>query len=395
MFIHLNPIGGIAGDMFIAAMLDAWPELKPKVFDAMRQTGLPSDWSLELKSASSSSITGKKLIISGDANNTHFSTGNYKDIRNRLANSALPPAVIERAIDIFHRLAVAEGAVHGKSIDAVHFHEIADWDSICDIVGTATILELLNCSEWSVDDIPMGSGTVNTAHGLMPVPAPATSQLLKGYILADDGISGERVTPTGAAILTHIVASQNMKRNNGRLMASGYGLGTKELKGVPNMLRVLAFEETTAELRTNDEVGEITFEVDDQTGEELAVALDILRTTQGVLDVVQYMVSGKKGRLATSVRVLCYPDHIDRAIEQIFLQTTTIGLRKQILNRSVLNRENISLDGVSAKKSIRPDGVITIKADMDELKLNTSTQAERSLRRNQLLQGAAKKNEKR
>ena len=395
MFIHLNTIGGIAGDMFIAAMLDAWPELKPKVFDAMRQTGLPPDWSLELNSASSSSITGKKLIITGDANNTHFSTGNYKDICNRLSVSALPPAVIERAVDIFHRLAVAEGAVHGKSIDAVHFHEIADWDSICDIVGTATILELLNCSEWSVDDIPMGSGTVNTAHGLMPVPAPATTQLLKGYIMADDGIAGERVTPTGAAILTHIAASQNTKRNNGRLIASGYGLGTKELKGVPNMLRILAFEETTAEFGTNNEVGEITFEVDDQTGEELAVALDILRTTQGVLDVVQYMVSGKKGRLATSVRVLCYPDHIDRAIEQIFLQTTTIGLRKQILDRSVLNRENISLDGVSAKKSIRPDGVITIKADMDELKLNTSTQAERSLRRNQLLQGAAKKNEKR
>ena len=395
MFIHLNPIGGIAGDMFIAAMLDAWPELKPKVFDAMRQTGLPSEWSLELKSASSSSITGKKLIITGDANNTNFSTGNYKDICNRLSDSALPPAVIERAIDIFHRLAVAEGAVHGELIEEVHFHEIADWDSICDIVGTATILDLLNCSEWSVDDIPMGSGTVNTAHGLMPVPAPATSQLLTGYILTDDGISGERVTPTGAAILTHIAASQNTKRNNGRLIASGYGLGTKELKGVPNMLRILAFEETTAELRTTDEVGEITFEVDDQTGEELAVALDILRTTQGVLDVVQYMVFGKKGRLATSVRVLCYPDYIDRTIEQIFLQTTTIGLRKQILNRSVLNRENISLDGVNAKKSIRPDGVITIKADMDELKLNTSTQAERSLRRNQLLQGVTKKNENR
>ena len=209
MFIHLNPIGGIAGDMFIAAMLDAWPELKPKVFDAMRQTGLPPDWSLELNSASSSSIMGKKLIIAGDANDAHFSTGNFKDICKRLYDSALPPAVIERAIDIFHRLAVAEGAVHGKSIDAVHFHEIADWDSICDIVGTATILDLLNCSEWSVDDIPMGSGTVNTAHGLMPVPAPATSQLLKGYIMADDGISGERVTPTGAAILTHIAASQN------------------------------------------------------------------------------------------------------------------------------------------------------------------------------------------
>ena len=153
----------------------------------------------------------------------------------------------------------------------------------------------------------MGSGTVNTAHGVMPVPAPATSQLLKGYIMADDGISGERVTPTGAAILTHIAASQNTKRNNGRLIASGYGLGTKELKGVPNMLRILAFEATAAEVRTNDEVGEITFEVDDQTGEELAVALDILRATQGVLDVVQYMVFGKKGRLATAVRGLCYP----------------------------------------------------------------------------------------
>ena len=161
------------------------------------------------------------------------------------------------------------------------------------------------------------------------------------------------------------------------------------------MLRILAFEETRVELKTNDEVGEIAFEVDDQTGEDLAVALDILRTTKGVLDVVHYMVFGKKGRLANSVRILCRPGYIDQVIEQVFLQTTTIGLRTQISNRSLLRRENITLEGASAKKTIRPDGVITIKADMDDLKLNTSTQAERSLRRNQLLQGATKKNEKR
>ena len=389
MFIHLDLVGGIAGDMFIAAVLDAWPNLTPKVFEAMQQVGLPSGWSVELISATSAGIMGKRLIVSGDADDSNFSTGTFMDIRSRLLESCLPKPIIKRAVDIFYRLAEAEGIVHGKPIDAVHFHEIADWDSVCDIVGAAVALEEINCSKWSVSNIPMGSGTVNTAHGLMPVPAPATSKLLEGFIMVDDGIPGERVTPTGAAILSHISASQHSKRGTGRIIVNGHGLGTREITGAPNMLRLIAFEEIFVSSTNHDEVGDITFEVDDQTGEDLAVALDILRDFEGVLDVVQYMVSGKKGRLANSVRILCDVKFIDDVIKETFLQTTTIGLRTTILKRRLLSRENVIIGNIGAKKSLRPDGLTTVKVNMDELKLKTNKYSERSQQRS-LLEGGAR-----
>ena len=388
MFIHLDPVGGIAGDMFIAAILDAWPNLKNPVFDSMRQAGLPSDWSVKLISASSSGIVGKRLSVSDDANNRNFSTGTFSDISERLSKCGLPIKVIERAIDIFHRLAEAEGIIHGKAIDEVHFHEISDWDSIADIVGAATAIEEINCSKWSIGDIPMGSGTILTAHGRIPVPAPATSLLLEGFMMIDDGIPGERVTPTGAAILSHISASQGVKRKSGRLIISGHGLGTREMSGAPNMLRLLAFDEDDNEFQEEDGVGEITFEVDDQTGEDLAIALEKLRDNEGVLDVVQYMVSGKKGRLANSIRILCRVDVINSVCTQSFLQTTTIGLRTTILQRKILRREDTVIDGFGAKKTTRPDGNVTIKVNIDDLKLHTDKQYERSSRR-RLLEGGS------
>ena len=113
MFIHLDLVGGIAGDMFIAAVLDAWPNLTPKVFEAMHQVGLPSEWSVELISATSAGILGKRLIIAGDVDDANFSTGTFRDIRSRLLESCLPEPIIQRAVDIFYRLAEAEGVVHG------------------------------------------------------------------------------------------------------------------------------------------------------------------------------------------------------------------------------------------------------------------------------------------
>lgn len=372
MNIHLDLVGGLAGDMFLAAALHAWPELETSIFQAMRDAGLPEEWSVQAVAGSSAGITGMRVAITGDAGHHHHATGSFGQIKRRLETSGLAPAVRDRAIAIFQLLAEAEGEIHGKPIEEVHFHEIADWDSIADIVGAAAAIEAIGANGWSVGDIPMGGGTVMTAHGKLPVPAPATALLLKGLRMVDDGISGERVTPTGAAILAHLQASQGVRREPGILERTGHGLGTRALEGCANMVRLLVFEgaETSVpDWGLTGEVGVITFEVDDQTPEDLAVGLEKLRATQAVLDVVQSTVTGKKGRLAMSVRVLCRADIIDPVIEACFLQTTTIGLRWRVEKRVELVRENVDVAigarTIGAKTVARPGARVTMKADMD------------------------------
>ncbi len=395
MHVHLDPVGGIAGDMFLAAMMHAWPELEAPVIRAMRAAGLPDDWPVAVTDSASAGITGKRVRIGGARNHEHsqdhghghhhhHATGSFKEIRARLLAALLESGVAERAVAIFRLLAEAEGEIHGKPVDEVHFHEIADWDSVADIVGAAAAIEAIGPASWSVGDIPMGGGSVKTAHGVLPVPAPATTLLLRGLRMVDDGLIGERVTPTGAAILAHLKPAQGGARPTGRLARTGHGLGTRDLKDRANMLRLLAFETSGAEAARSwgqtGEVGVIAFEVDDQTPEDLAVGLDALRSTGGVLDVVQSGVMGKKGRLAVSVRVLCRCEAIDAAIEACFLQTTTIGLRWRIERRVELNRENIVVDdsAMGAKRVSRPDGRTTVKVDMDALARQAPTQGERA-----------------
>jgi uncharacterized protein (DUF111 family) len=206
--------------------------------------------------------------------------------------------------------------------------------------------------------------------------------------MVDDGITGERVTPTGAAILLHLQASQDQRRQTGILTHTGHGLGTRELKGCANMVRLLAFDtDADASARETNwgqagEVGVISFEVDDQAPEDLAVGIETLRSRDGVLDVVQSSVMGKKGRLAVSVRVLCRVEVLDPVIEACFLQTTTIGLRWRMEQRVELRRENVEINAAavtfSGKTVKRPDGRTTTKVDMDVLALQGRTQQERA-----------------
>jgi len=377
--IHLDPAGGLAGDMFLAAVLHAWPDLEETVVAAMRRAGLPDDWRVEVEDGVSAGITGKRVRITGDAGHHHHATGSFKDIRARLEAAGLDAGVRDRAIDIFHRLAVAEAEVHGKTVDEVHFHEIADWDSVADITGAAAVIEAVGVDSWSVGDLPLGGGTVMTAHGKIPVPAPATALLLRGYRLVDDGVTGERITPTGAAILTHLEAEQGGRSPGGTLSRTGHGLGTKEFPGLANILRLVAFEgDTRPSWGAAGQVGVISFEVDDQTPESLAAGLDRLRASEGVMDAVQFPVTAKKGRAAVSVQVLCAADQVDPVIEACFLQTTTIGLRWRIENRVTLNRSEEEIAGLSVKRVTRPDGTVTSKADMDGVSAAAETEHARA-----------------
>jgi uncharacterized protein (DUF111 family) len=251
------------------------------------------------------------------------------------------------------------------SVEEVAFHEVGNWDSIADIVAAATLIDALSPASWSVGSLPVGHGRVRTAHGDLPVPAPATALLLQGLAFHDDGRPGERVTPTGAAILRYLAPSSGLGRDPKVLRGTGFGFGTRRLDGMSNVLRVLAFESAAADTAATDTVGIIQFEIDDQSGEDLAVALDEIRAHPAVIDVTQTLSLGKKGRMMMAVQVLAKPERLDEVCEVCFRQTTTLGLRTRVETRRILARRELRAAGLRVKIAERPGGA-TAKAEMDD-----------------------------
>jgi hypothetical protein len=374
MHLHLDPVGGIAGDMFIAALLDAFPRLAPGLDAALGKLGLPAGASCAVLPHHDGVLSGRRFELSlpeggAPAQHRHAHVG-LAAIRTAIAAMGLDATVAARASAIFAVLAEAEAAVHGVSVDEVEFHEVGALDSIADIVGAAWIIEALAPATWSVGALPLGSGRVHSAHGLLPVPAPAVVKLLQGFAFFDDGLPGERVTPTGAAILRQLDCASAMAPGGARLAASGMGFGARTLPGIANVLRLLAFEAMVAP--DADEVALLAFEVDDQTPEDLALGLDRLRACDGVLDVLQSPVFGKKGRMAAQVQLLAEPQHLAAAIAACFVETTTLGVRHQLIARSVLARSETTVGAAGAQLRVkiarRPGGASSAKAESEDLR---------------------------
>jgi len=371
--LHLEPAGGISGDMFIGAILDCWPELVrdlPVIFTRM---GLSDNVTASNTPHRDHTLSGSRFTVklkqaahhhSDDHDDIHHHTS-FRDIRKMLELSGLATGVTSRAIDIFARLAHAEGRAHGCPPDEVSFHEVGAWDSIADITFAAYLIETLAADSWSVSAIPLGSGRVNSQHGTLPVPAPATHFLLEGFTVFDDGLIGERVTPTGAAILNHLAPCFGAPSHPARLIRSGIGFGTRELKGLSNILRITEFEPVSREAGA-EELTVIAFEVDDQTPEDLAVGLENLRRENSVIDVTQSMVIGKKGRQVMQVQLLCPPEHEREVMDHCFRETTTLGIRHHRVHRRVLSRSESCHDGIRVKTATRP-GAMTAKADIDDV----------------------------
>ena len=383
MHLHLDAIGGVAGDMFIAAVLDAFPHLRDGMLQAIRAGGLPEDITCRTVEHRDDVLTGLRFLVEGPAYRPHdrglalpeerHRHTPFREIRAQLERSSLTPGVKQRAIHIFTLLAEVEGKVHGMPAEAVSFHELGGWDSIADMVGAAFLIDALDSPTWSVGALPQGSGRVKTDHGWLPIPTPATALLLQGFELVDDGLPGERVTPTGAAILKHLrAARQNAaqhSRQPRRLLRTGSGFGTRTLPGLSNVLRLLALEETT-ERTGSDRVAQIAFEVDDQTAEDLAIALDRLRAHPSVLDVLQMPAFGKKGRMTAHIQILAEAEDLDGVFEACFRETATLGLRWHVLERRILprNQATVDIDGRSVRVKVaqRP-GAHTAKAESDDL----------------------------
>ena len=337
--IHLDPLGGIAGDMFLAALLDAFPEHAEATFAAMRAAGLPQTGRPRLVHGDGV-LTGSRVVIEGPAGACEPGhgpgPGSFRAIRARLRAAALPRPISERATLIFAELAGAEAKVHGIEVDEVHFHELADWDPIADVVGAAALIEALGAPSFSSAPVPQGSGRVKTAHGALPVPRrrpPCCSRASRCSTTASraSGHADRRRAAAPLAVRPHLPSGI------WRLCGTGIGFGTRRLPGLSNALRALAYE-PAASGRADDRVAVIAFEVDDQSAEELALGLDALRALDGVLDVVQLPAFGKKGRLASQVQVLARPERLDDTIARCFVETTTIGLRWRIEARAARAR---------------------------------------------------------
>ena len=276
--IHLDAVGGISGDMFVAAMLDARPELRERVLAEAAAvlpggTGAPA-----LTEATSGAVRALRFGLNGapatepahthtrshdnahshdnaghhdghDAEAAHDrgdDAGSFADMCARIRAAPLARATADHAVAILTILAQAEAAIHRVPVANVHFHELADWDSLLDVTAAGSIAAALEGARWTVSPLPRGGGLVRTRHGLLPVPAPATASILTGFIWRDDDIAGERVTPTGAAILRHLAAESRPDAALGRLQAVGTGAGTRSLPGMPNILRALVFEAATS-----------------------------------------------------------------------------------------------------------------------------------------------------
>lgn len=361
LHVHLDPVGGLAGDMFVAALLSARPRLTARVMDDVAAV-LPRGARAALTEGTNGGFTGRhfKLAEGSEAKRPVH----YTEFRERIIGARLSPGTQSAALDILERLGRAEATVHGIALERVHFHEIADWDTLMDVVAAGSIAAAL-AATWSVAPLPLGGGQVRAAHGLIPVPPPAVTSLLTGYDWHDDGVAGERVTPTGAAILAHLTGGAGSgRRLGGRLLSVGVGLGTRAFPGLANMLRAGVFESAAA---ASERIELIAFDVDDMTGEEIATAADALRAVDGVRDLVILSGLGKKGRPLTRMELQAEPGCADAVADAVFRQTSTLGLRRYEARRDVLPRQAGEAEGLRVKQAARPGGVVTSKVEQDAL----------------------------
>jgi hypothetical protein len=266
----------------------------------------------------------------------------YKTIKSLLEGCPLSDAVKSRSLTIFERLALAEAGIHGCAPDEVHFHEVGGVDAIVDIVGTALCLEKLGINQVISSRIPLGSGFVDCQHGKLPVPAPATIEILKDVTVYGTDVACELVTPTGAAIITSLAESFGALPPM-RVEKTGYGAGQRELADRPNLLRIITGSPAASDdgLST-DEIIILETCIDDMNPELFGYIMERL-FSDGALDVYWIPLHMKKNRPGTMVQVLCEPAGKDRLIQRLLSETTSLGVRYYKARRKLLAREKFTI----------------------------------------------------
>ncbi len=368
MLAYLDCFSGISGDMLLGALIHAGVSL-----DDLR-TGLArlplTGYSLDAEDISEHGIRGVRAKVRLDASEEHAHR-RLADVTAIIAAGGLPSRASERAVAIFQRLAAAEGAVHGVPENEVTFHEVGAVDSIVDTVGVALGLELLGVERLYCSELPLTSGRVRSAHGPLPVPAPATLELLKGTdaVWRPVPTEGELVTPTGAAV---IAALASFERPTLRLRATGYGFGTRSLPWA-NCVRLLLGDapETAAVGFVRDTVVVIESNIDNMTGEALGWLQERLMS-EGALDVSYAPLQMKKQRPGALLTVIAAPMDAERLSALILRESATLGVRLRTSQRIIAGRriERIEtpLGEALVKLKLIGEQVISVAPEYDDLR---------------------------
>jgi len=362
MLAYFDCFSGLAGDMIVAALLDAgadWDELRK----GLSQLKLPG---FEVHRGTVKRAGLRACLFSVDAPPTDEHRS-LPDILSIIETSQLSDTVKANASKIFHNLATAEAKVHDCETSRVHFHEVGAVDAIIDIVGACICLELLGISDLYFPPVPVGSGTVQTSHGLLPIPAPGTLELLRGYKLYCGG-EGELTTPTGAAIVTGLGA-QVSDLPELTVRSVGYGAGGRDDKHRPNVLRVIIGEPVSSIKAELDQVCMLSCQIDDMTGEELAFLAERLRS-EGALDVFYIPIYMKKDRPAVMLEVTVDVGDADRMTECVLRESTTFGVRRSLVGRYKLGREIVEVDlpagGVKVKLGYIGEEVVKVNPEYED-----------------------------
>jgi uncharacterized protein (TIGR00299 family) protein len=325
---YLDAFSGISGDMTVGALIDAGAD-GSAVTQMLEALGTGAAFRVE--KTTRRGIAASKFHVTGGESKGHR---HLKDILELIAKSGLPGAVKQNASAVFQRLGEAEAKVHGIPLAQVHFHEVGAADSICDIVGACAAFDLLGVHTIHSSPLNVGSGTVNTEHGVLPVPAPATAELLKDQPIYARGPSVELTTPTGAAIAVTLAADFGALPAM-RVNATGYGAGDKDFSEHANVLRVFIGEPSGAEEATT--VAILEANIDDASPQVLGYAMERLLET-GALDVTLESLLMKKNRPGMLLRVIARPEDREALAQMIFAETTTLGLRIYSAERRVKAR---------------------------------------------------------
>jgi len=279
----------------------------------------------------------------------------YREIKTMIEESPLAPSVKDRSLDIFHRLALAEAKIHGENIDEVHFHEIGALDSIVDVVGAVVGINHLAIERVFASRIPVGSGFVHGQHGRLPVPAPATIEILKGIPIYSSSLNEELVTPTGAAILTSLSAGFGDIPEM-RIEGVGYGIGDKVFGEMPNILRMILGEGEGA--WEGNRVWVVETDIDDMSPEICGYLMERLPEA-GALDVTFTPIQMKKNRPGITIKILSHEAEVDTIIDTLFRESTSIGMRFYPVRRAKLSRR---IEQVETKY-----GTVRLKVSTDQM----------------------------
>jgi uncharacterized protein (TIGR00299 family) protein len=349
---YLDCFSGISGDMFVGALLDAGLP-----FDDLHKTlgSLPlQGYRLETLLTQKNGVHGTRFIVEVQRENQV--PRRFRDIKHMIQSASLSSWVKEKSVETFESIAMEESKIHGCLPEEVHFHEVGAADSIIDVVGTLYGVERLGIASAYASALPLGSGFVDTQHGRIPLPAPATLALLKGIPIYDSGLKQELVTPTGAALARALVKSFGPMPPM-VVEKIGYGAGSRDLPDRPNLLRIIIGEEELQE--RVETVTVLEANLDDTNPEWFSFLMDQLFEA-GALDVVLCPVQMKKNRPGILVQVIGRPHQQDDLMNVLFRESTTLGVRFRYSQRKVLERSFAEIESpwgpMKVKRVLQPDG---------------------------------------